>query len=86
MKTFEEYIKIVLPDWYDDFSEEGYKHTVDYINKMKSKLEQQAKDLEALRGFACYMVDMYPEFYEQYDKFNFLDENGNPTPLLTGEK
>jgi len=87
MDKFEDYIKIVLPDWYDDFSEAGWNMTISYINTMQAIIDKQAAEIAALRGFANKVVNS--RFRDLYlgksKKYGLIDENGNPTKLLTGE-
>ena len=64
-KEFKDYIKTALPDWYDDFSEHGFKHTVDYVNKLQAKIDEQAKEIECLRRFTIDCLDLYPDFYRE---------------------
>jgi hypothetical protein len=57
-------------------------------------IEQQAADLAALREFANEVIDynnLYLSnkngFVDRYSKcYSLIDENGNPTSLLTGVK
>jgi len=60
--------------------------------QMQAKLDEQAKELEALRGFANGVL-LTKRFSIDYDwiesrakMHRLIDENGNPTPLLTGDK
>jgi hypothetical protein len=54
----------------------------------KNKIDTQAKEIEALRGFANAMLrhrnalGFYIE--DDLEAFNLIDGNGNPTTLLTG--
>lgn len=65
---------------------------VEPIKQLKDKCEQKAKEIEALRGFSnmTIMTGQYGVSHEwliQVAKANkLIDENGNPTKLLTGEK
>jgi hypothetical protein len=38
-EEFEKYIKTVLPDWHDNFSECGWKATVNYVNDLQAKID-----------------------------------------------
>jgi len=63
----------------------------------ESIIEQQAKELETLRGaletinkleFKRFSDGRYADstIKQIYRVFRLIDENGNPTPLLTGDK
>lgn len=60
--------------------------------ELAKRNEQQAKEIEALRGFASELeldvrgCDGSSFIDETLLKHKLLDENGNPTKLLTGEK
>ena len=53
-------------------------------------IEQQAKELEALRGFCSWIAkNQFHLIYQRIiiaKKYGIIDENENPTKLLTGEK
>ena len=58
------------------------------INSLQARLEQQAKELVALRGFAKNIVEHcgHTRWIEQQaNKFKLIDKDGNPTKLLTGD-
>jgi len=89
-EEFETHIKIVLPDWYDDFSECDWKHTVEYVNKLQAKIDAQAEELKALRGFANDVCKNYmwsigvDASFKLFNQHGLIDDNGNPTKILTG--
>ena len=53
--------------------------------QMQTKLDAKDKEIEALRGFAKAVLD---NGFHNGNAFVFglIDENDNPTPLLTGDK
>jgi len=52
---------------------------------MQAKLDAKDKEIEALRGFCKYQILEW-SFVNLKKAFEFglIDENGNPTKLLTG--
>lgn len=82
---FEKHIRQQLPDFYDDFSELGFKVVNDYVNK-------QAAEIKALRGFIKDLFtddigcDGHPFINDMLIKHKLIDKDGNPTDLLTGER
>lgn len=88
-KDFVSYTRNVLPDWYDDFSDEAWRHTIRYIDSIQEKLDAKDKELEALRGFSkealkfIYSKDSI--IFKKAVKLGLIDESGNPTPLLKGD-
>lgn len=50
----------------------------------RSRAEAQAEELKALRG---YLLEEHRVggMFSFSKKYGLIDENGNPTPLLTGE-
>jgi hypothetical protein len=59
---------------------------------MQAKLDAQAEELAALRGFVLDIRENYlftigtSESFNLFLKHGFIDVKGNPTPLLTGKK
>ena len=100
-EEFKEYFKLNYAGYYSngapktcDFTdceiEDAYKAGYE---AMQTKLDEQAKELEALRETYRYLIA------EQSTRVmsdalithilrqgGIIDENGNPTPLLTGDK
>ena len=92
-KDFVSYTRNVLPTWYDDFSEEAWRHTVKYIDSIQEKLDAKDKEIESLRGFVNKIYDLpikdnrfNDKCIELAKKYGLLDENGNPTHILTDDK
>jgi hypothetical protein len=62
-------------------------------NHQQAKIDAQAKELEALRGFATdvitdwqYNKSTIDDISETAKAYALIDADGKPTPLLTGEK
>jgi len=76
-------------DWENlEFMAHARKDIEDFISTteaMQAKLDAQAKEIEALRGFAEYVLHRIGIYDKAAIKFNLYDKNGNPTKLLTGE-
>jgi hypothetical protein len=62
------------------------------LSEAANRIEQQAAEIEALRGFALWSINNYDNqtfIYDYLDKAinaGLIDENGKPTALLTGVK
>lgn len=56
-----------------------------YAMGMEKQIEQQAKEIEALRG---YLLEEYKVggLFSFAQKYGLIDKEGNPTKLLTGDK
>jgi hypothetical protein len=69
-----------------DLGQTIYNNT---IRDLQAKVETQAKELEALRGFA-EQLEGYDwsrkDMTDVYKLYGLIDESGNPTKLLTGDK
>jgi hypothetical protein len=48
-KEFVIHTKNVLPDWYDGFSEEAWRHTVKYIDSIQVKIDAKDKEIADFR-------------------------------------
>jgi len=83
--------------YFNEISPGDYIFTGNFVKDLQTKLDEQAKELEDLRGFASSLVKKYKTVKDNgCDKpltvlviakeFKLIDENGNPTTLLTGDK
>lgn len=74
----------------------AFKRDADKLFKILACAERKDAELAALRGFALSLAKVTQttgsgglvyssSIYERYRKFNLIDDNGNPTKLLTGE-
>ena len=57
----------------------------DQINALEEKIEQQAAEIAALREIAQYFYVSKLVSLPMYFELNIIDEDGNPTKLLTGK-
>lgn len=58
-------------------------------NQQQEKIDAQAKEIKALRGFANSAIEEFDEetwISSIAKKYCLLDENANPTKLLKGDK
>ena len=58
----------------------------DFIDELQAKIDAQAEELKALRGFACDMFNYELVADGFFERHELIDENGNPTKLLAGDK
>lgn len=76
---------------YADGAHDAYTEIENLIDGYANTSEQQAKALESLRAFANDINKNYlwsigiNEAYKLFHRHGLVDDNGNPTPLLTGE-
>lgn len=57
----------------------------DCWNNQQAKIDAQSEEIKALRGFARDMFNYELVVDGHFEAHGLIDENGNPTKLLTGE-